>query len=145
MTPAFSGELMLLGWKESSTQGRTVTFLLNEDDEVHPFKDFATKSGKRAGHRFMAVLVPIGDDEQPQEPSPVAEACALCRDRDFWEWANQQGFYSVDSEEGAKQFLYDQLSIKSRAEIATDPRALTRFKSIAAEYRQSRSVFKGNR
>ncbi len=142
MTPAFSGELMLLGWKESSTQGRTVTFLLNEDDEVHPFKDFSTKSGKRAGHRFMAVLVPIGDDEKPEQTeSLVKEAAVFCRDQDFWAWANTQGFYSVASEEDAKQFLYEQLSIQSRRALATDQRAMSQFRLMAAQYRESRSVF----
>ena len=59
---AFEGEIMLLQWAESSTRGRTATFLLDNEGESHPFRDFTIKSGKRAGQRFMCVLVQIGDD-----------------------------------------------------------------------------------
>lgn len=141
---SYSGEVMLLSWKESSTQGRTVTFLLNEDEDIHPFKDLATKSGKRAGQRFMAAFVAISDDEQPQdEENPVRDAGILCRDQDFWGWVNERSFIAVSSEQEAKQWLCEQLSIKSRAELSTNPVAATRFKVIAAQFRQSLSLFKG--
>lgn len=140
--PAFQGEVMLLGWKESSSQGRTVTFLLNEDDETHPFRDLTVKQGKRAGQRFMAVLVAIGDDEAPVPAVDdlVAEAGAICRTKSFWEWADAQAFNGVKSEEDAKQFLYDQLSIRSRKELSTNQRAATRFRVIAAQFREWRSM-----
>lgn len=70
---AYQGELMLLGWKESHNGGRTVTFLLPEDDVEHPFKPFTVKSGKVAGQRFMAVLVQIDDAEQPVQQRPKRE------------------------------------------------------------------------
>lgn len=140
--PAFQGEMMLMGWKESSSQGRTVTFLLSEEDETHPFRDLAVKTGKRAGQRFMAVLVPIGDDELPMpvENELVSEAGALCRAKSFWEWADAQAFGGVKSEEDAKQFLYDQLSITSRKQLATNHVAATRFRVLAAQYREWRTM-----
>lgn len=62
---AYQGELMLLGWKESHNGGRTVTFLLPEDEVEHPFKPFTVKSGKVGGQRFMAALVQVNEQEQP--------------------------------------------------------------------------------
>lgn len=64
---AFSGEMILLRWGESSNAGRTVSFQLDNDSIEHPFKRFdvgATKT-KTAGKRFMAVLVEIDDQELP--------------------------------------------------------------------------------
>jgi len=139
--PSFQGEMMLLGWKESSSQGRTVTFLLSEDEDTHPFRDLSVKSGKKAGQRFMAVLVAIGDNEVPSPPEDdlIREAGALCRSKSFWDWADAQAFNGVKSEEDAKQFLYDQLSIRSRKELATDQQSASRFRVLAAQYREWRA------
>lgn len=64
---AFSGEVMLLKWAESSGQGRTVTFRIPDDEPEHAFRRMATATGKQAGQRFMAVLVMLNDDETPNE------------------------------------------------------------------------------
>lgn len=87
MTPTFQGEVQLRRWSESSTQGVQVTFALPDSDDLEPFK-------AKAGKRFMAVLVEIGDDETPVEPkaarSAIGPLCALavqwCKSREFFDW-----------------------------------------------------------
>lgn len=141
-TIAFQGEVMLLNWAESSTRGRTVTFLLDESTEAHPFKDCSIKSGKRAGQRFMAVLVEIGDDEQPvRQQSDAQLAAVLCKDPQFWHWASERSFDNVDSEEAARSWMLNLLQITSRSQIDKDTAVNQRFKLLVKvpfeSYRQS--------
>ena len=58
---------MLLSWAESSRSGRSVTFRLPEDEPEHPFRQLQSAAGKQAGARFMAVLVAIDDQEEPDK------------------------------------------------------------------------------
>jgi hypothetical protein len=62
--PLFAGEAMLLSWGDTSARGKTVTFLLHEDEcgKTHPFRELGTG---RHGQRFNLIAQPIGDDEQP--------------------------------------------------------------------------------
>ena len=119
---AFNGEVMLLQWAESSTRGRTVTFLLNDEGESHPFRDFTIRQGKRAGQRFMAVLVQIGDDEQivEQRKTLSQQAFILCRDPEFWNWAQARSFDTIDNEDAARTYILTMLGIKSRSELDTN-------------------------
>jgi hypothetical protein len=141
VSPAWQGEVMLLQWAESSTRGRTITLLLPEDDETHPFRDYGIKSGKRSGQRFMAVFVGLNDDETPTEPPLSTEAVMLCKDKDFWSWASNQSWQEIESEESAKRFLCEQLSIASRAELNSDERAAAAFRVLAAKYKANREFF----
>jgi hypothetical protein len=129
---AFQGELMLLNWAESSTRGRTVTFLLGEDTETHPFKDFTIRQGKRAGQRFMCVMVQVDDNEQPveQRHTGAQRAAVLCKDPEFWNWATARQFEPVNDEGSARQFLLSHLDIKSRSEIDSNPDVAERFERI---------------
>lgn len=116
----WQGETQLLGWSETNSRGRTVTLQLNEDEDVHPFKFVTTKSGKTAGRRFMCVFVEIGDDERPVEKTPSQMAFLVCKDKEFWEWANEQSFEQIDSEDTARAFVLDRCVIKSRGELDTE-------------------------
>ena len=60
---ADSIEVMLAGWSETSTRGRSVTFFLPEDTDEHPFKKHTVRRGKHGGTRFQMVLVEIADDD----------------------------------------------------------------------------------
>ena len=141
MTPAWQGETMLLQWAESSTRGRTITLLLPEDEDTHPFRDFSIKSGKRSGQRFMVVFVALADDDQPDTPPLSTDAVLLCKDPSFWHWAWDQSWGAVDSEDSAKDWLCKQLSIKSRSELNTDPRAAQEFRVLAARFKDSQRFF----
>lgn len=134
---------MLLQWAESSTRGRTVTFLVNEDSDTHPFRDFTIKSGKRAGQRFVAVLVELDDQDQPvkQEPKPSQLAYLLCKDEQFWHWCNERSFDKIDGESGARSWMLELLGINSRSEIDRSPSVHSRFEKLIVQpfnsYRQS--------
>ena len=68
ITPTFAGEMQLAGWSESHTSGCKVTFWLQSPDDLEAFRALTVRKGNTAGHRFMAALVEIGDDELPVPP-----------------------------------------------------------------------------
>lgn len=126
---AFQGEVMLLNWSESSTRGRTATLLLADDGDAHPFRDFTIKHGKKAGQRFMCVLVEIGSDEQPvkQHKTLSQQAYLLCRDQLFWEWADQGSFDHIDSEDAARAYICTLTNITSRSDLDVNAHAAAVF------------------
>lgn len=143
---AINTEAMLLSWSESSTRGRTVTFLLPPEDEFHPFRSYAVKSGKQAGHRFQMVLVELNDQDKPvvQAQKMSQLAAVLCRDQDFWKWAGGRTFIDITSEAEARQWILDGAQIKSRAELDTNRMAHDWFKFTVAEpYREYQSNLAG--
>lgn len=75
--PTFTGEALLRRWSESSTQGVQVTFALSDSAELEPLK---AKTGKR----FMAVLVELGDDEQPVAGNPASAIPSNSGDLKGW-------------------------------------------------------------
>lgn len=123
---AYQGELMLLGWSESNTSGRKVTFLLPPDTPEHQFKAFTAKQKGIAGQRFMAVLVQIDEREQPvkqEDQRPLAAIAAmLCKDQDFWSWVNDAKWQggTIMSEDTAREWLCQELDIESRRELDLD-------------------------
>jgi hypothetical protein len=112
---------MLIGWNESHSRGRTVTFLLTEEDDHHPFKDFTVH--KRAGQRFMAVFVQVGDDERPVEKTAAQMAYLLCKDESFRHFLNDRSFASIQTEEDARAHILEGCGIKSRGELDTNSSA----------------------
>jgi hypothetical protein len=125
MTPTFQGEVQFRRWSDSSTQGVQVTFALPDSADLEPLKH-------KAGKRFMAVLVEIGDDEQPVQPEPkraqrgplCREACDLCELGDFMSWA------SVRSEQDAATTIKMLCGVESRKELDTDAAAAEKFRSL---------------
>ncbi len=116
-TTFWQGEVQLLGWSETNTRGRTITLQLGEDEETHPFKYSNTRHGKTSGKRFVVVFVEIGDDEKPVEKTPSQMAWLLCYDPDFWLWANDQSFETVNSDVTARDFILKTCLVQSRGEI----------------------------
>lgn len=74
MKPTFTGEIQLAGWSESHNGGCKVTFWLQSPDELEAFRALTVRKGNTAGHRFMAALVEIGDDERPVPAVPAVPA-----------------------------------------------------------------------
>lgn len=127
ITPAFQGEVQFRRWSDSSTQGVQVTFALPDSEALEPLKH-------KAGKRFMAVLVEIGDDEQPvQQPTAKAklgpkciEANNLCRQADFQRWAALRTG-EEPSEGDAASFVKFLCTVDSKKEFDTDAAAGERF------------------
>lgn len=61
---------MLAGWAETHNGGAKVTFWLPDTADLDTFRGLTVKKGNTAGQRFAAVLVEIGDDEQPKRDTP---------------------------------------------------------------------------
>lgn len=121
LTPTFQGEVQMRRWSDSSTQGVQITFALPDASDLEPLK-------AKAGKRFMAVLVEIGDDEQPVQPprkdtrGPLCrEACDLCAMPEFQEWGHMAG------ESSAKAEILERCRIASRKELDADPSAAHTF------------------
>lgn len=94
--PTFQGEVQFRRYSDTSTQGVQIVLALADRESLEPFIS-------KAGKRFMAVLVEIGDDEMPVQPNtpmgklpmqgrkdqrgPLCrEACDLCAMPEFWQW-----------------------------------------------------------
>lgn len=129
MTPAFQGEVQFRRYSDTSTQGQQVVFAVEDRDALEPF------IGKE-GKRFMAVLVEIGDDEQPVESKgrgKLGDLCwravQWCGEPEFWKWASQVGEWHVDSQQTAKEFISEVCGVQTRKELDTNPDAAARFNS----------------
>jgi hypothetical protein len=151
ITPAFAGEMQLAGWSESHTGGCKVTFWLSSPDELAAFRALTVRKGNTAGHRFMAALVEIGDDEQPAQPAPVADmvipitdkpkggalaklAGMWCNDAEFHYWISEnthEGVIGACCSPGeAKAFICGMCNINSRAELDNNARAAEKFNNL---------------
>lgn len=120
---AFQGDVMLLGWADTNSRGRTVTFQLGVDGESHPFAYSRTKQGKNSGQRYAMVLVEIGDDDTPVQKTPSQMAFLLCRDPYFQHYLNERSFVTVNSEETARQCICEGCGVSSRSQLDKDPAA----------------------
>lgn len=141
LTPTFHGEMLLRRWSESSTQGVQVTLALADSDDLGKFKGLE-------GKRFMAVLVQLGDDEQPVPPGPAPRerlgdlawrAVQWCKEPEFIAWINSTThngiMWHVKSEDDARAFVCEICGVSSRKELDTDPTARSLFNaSIRGPY-----------
>jgi len=129
--PNFAGEMQLAGWTETHNGGAKVTFWLSGPDELAAFRSLTVRKGNQAGHRFMAVLVEVGDDEQPVPPpvigNPISEkpkggplsteAAAMCRNPEYLNWSGD--FNEAEAAVSMKAIL----GISSRSELDHNERA----------------------
>lgn len=151
--PAYQGELMLAGWTDSHTTGAKVTFWLPDQESLEAFRHLTVRKGRTAGQRFMAVLIQIGDDEQPIEPGSdtkparrnnalALSAVQVCKDSTFHDFiAEAVGFLPADvagREAIAADYLRDYCHIESRAELDASPTASQLFARLMGEYRDWR-------
>lgn len=130
MNPTFKGELQLAGWAESHTGGAKVTFWLPDAEALDVFRGLTTKRGNKAGQRFMAALVEIGDDEKPvpNEKPKGGELARLagkwCNDDQFRWWLLAD--INATAEEAAEE-VRAQCGVQSRAELDHNPEAAQTF------------------
>lgn len=128
--PFFSDELQLVGWRDSHTQGPTVTFRLKSSEDLEAFRTITMAKDGKAGHRIAAVMVLIGESEEPVEVShrklgPLAQlAVQWCRDEGFRNWLfdGQDG-----SEQGAAGQIRSICDVRSRREIDAIPTSAMKF------------------
>lgn len=89
-TPTFAGEVQFRRYSDTSTQGTQIVLALPDREALQSFIGLE-------GKRFMAVLVQIGDDEQPvptpsnpgelKQREPLGDLCwravQWCREPEF--------------------------------------------------------------
>lgn len=142
-TPTFAGEVQLRRWSESNTQGVQVTFALADSSDLEKFRGLD-------GKRFMAVLVQIGDDEQPVSANPLISknsctkpelkreplgdlcwrAVQWCKEPEFWDFLTKticDPDCGVFDETGAKFAVQAVCCVESRKELDTNPEAARKF------------------
>jgi hypothetical protein len=111
MTPAFQGEFQFRRYSDTSTQGQQVVFAVVDREALAAF------IGKE-GKRFMAVLVEIGDDEQPVQPKERFRPGPLCKEAiDLAGNAKFQKWCGADNEANAADWIRNVCCIKSRREL----------------------------
>ncbi|MFM0503937.1 hypothetical protein [Paraburkholderia caffeinilytica] len=137
LQPVFSGEMQLMNWGESSANGAWVKFWITPED-LEAFRSLKCKSGKIAGHRVAAVLVEIGDDEQPvQQVEPekpkggelARMAGVLCQDVEFRVFMSAQGWHAGNDQEAAET-IRQMCGVTTRAELDHNADAATVFHRV---------------
>lgn len=142
--PTFAGEVQFRRYSDTSTQGTQIVLALPDREALQSFIGLE-------GKRFMAVLVQIGDDEQPVDASnsrdiakvrksdiarePLGDLCwravQWCKEPEFW--AFLEAAYGVDSmlpvasELDATGVVRVLCQIESRKELDTNPEAARKF------------------
>jgi hypothetical protein len=139
----FQGELQLAGWSETHNGGCKVTFWLPDAAELDAFRALTVRKGNTAGHRFMAALVEIGDDEQPVQREPEPEkakggplavlAGRLCKAPEFHNFVAET--YGVcwrigHAAEDIAIWMREQCGIASRAELDHNEAAAASFQRV---------------
>jgi len=138
----FNGEMQLMNWGESSANGAWVKFWITPED-LEAFRHLKCKSGKIAGHRVAAVLVEIGDDEQPVQRDTTATgnnaakggalavlAGRLCADERFWEFVSDTYGDKISHPDQCAIWVRCQCEIRSRAELDHNEAAAEAFHRI---------------
>ena len=138
---AFQGEVQFRRYSDTSTQGQQVVFAVADREAL---ESFIGKEGKR----FMAVLVEIGDDEQPVAGNPVTadigktiskpnqrlgdlawRAVQWCKEPEFITFLNtlEPG---IDSEFDAADYVRRVCGAGSRKELDTNPACKQMFNQL---------------
>lgn len=137
-TPTFAGEVQFRRYSDTSTQGTQIVLALPDREALQSFIGLE-------GKRFMAVLVQIGDDEQPVTGNPVSEtkpgnsrndreplgdlcwrAVQWCKEPEFIDFLNLQE-PGIDSEHDAAAYIKRVCGVQSRKELDTSPAARSLF------------------
>ena len=144
MTPAFQGEVQFRRYSDTSTQGQQVVFAVQDRDAL---ESFIGKEGKR----FMAVLVEIGDDEQPVESKgrgKLGDLCwravQWCADPEFQKWIVERAdLVNKPSEEVAKNVVCSWCLVESRKDLDTNRDAADRFNRLIRAPYQKHLIARG--
>ena len=125
--PRFAGELQFRRYSDTSTQGPSVVFGLHDRDDLQAFVGME-------GKRFSAVLIEIGDDEQPVQAPDKPKGGELaklagrfCQNQEFWLFLTDVHAAHAHTADDAALFIRQFCGIKSRSELDHDERAALLF------------------
>jgi hypothetical protein len=136
----FQGELQLVRWSESSTNGATVTFWVHPEDLEH-FKLLQARKGKVCGTRLGAVMVEIGEDETvvPQEtaqPTPAPTPAPRRYHPPNDQWMLDMVATELDPADIAKAFILSECGIAQKYGQAASRKYLDTDEQAAAAFQQ---------
>jgi hypothetical protein len=155
--PTFAGEVQFRRYSDTSTQGTQIVLALPDREALQSFIGLE-------GKRFMAVLVQIGDDEQPVTANPLIQkesansrsareplgdlcwrAVQWCKEPEFQEWINErEGFPTpVVDEEHARQYVLSWCGVASRKELDTNTEAARKFNQLIRGPYQKHLIARG--
>jgi len=140
--PTFAGEVQLCSWSETHSGGAKIVLWLSDPSDLDAFRALTVRKGNTAGHRFMAVLVEVGDDEQPIQPPKQDEkeskggalaklAGMFCQQPEFWgflgAWEGDAIFPIVTNADSAATAIRAICGVESRAELDSSTEAAAIF------------------
>ena len=148
----YEGEVMLAGWTDSHTGGAKIVLWLPDAESLAAFRHLTVKKGNTAGQRFMAVLVEIGDDDQPIQkhdsatvaPAPAKggnlakDAAIICGTPDFQRFTAAHGNPFEANPESAAALVRRFCEVGSRRELDHRPVAAALFSKLMTNFRKWR-------
>ena len=163
-TPTFAGEVQFRRYSDTSTQGTQIVLALPDREALQSFIGLE-------GKRFMAVLVQIGDDEQPvvdhaksstgagSQQGPNAQrngastrvgdlcwrAVQWCKEPEFWDFLTRTYMHNavIEGEDDAATAVKSICSVDSRKELDTMPHARDLFNSMIRTPYQKHLIARG--
>lgn len=134
INPSFQGEVQFRRYSDTSTQGQQIVFAVQDREAL---ESFVGKEGKR----YMAVLVEIGDDEQPVTEKKPREylgdlcyrAVQWCNDPEFQQWICKQSQLAQampPSANLAAATIRQWCDVTSRKELDTNKQAAEDFRRL---------------
>ena len=117
--------------------GYVLTLSMHPDDIPEDLlRDFV-------GARYQVVMVRLAGDEEPMDrdreyegDKAVRLAGLLCREKEFWEYLHCDGHIFDPDEKEATEWLRNELGIKSRSELKTNPDARAKLETIHTGFTQ---------
>ena len=94
------------------------------------------------GARYMVVMVRLDDEEKPLNREEYAGAQMvklagmLCRDKEFWEFLQEEGQLFETSEKECIEWMQNYLVVGSRSEIKNNLASQRALKDIYTEYKE---------
>lgn len=121
---------------KQTKDGYVLNLAIHPDDVPDPIiRDFV-------GARYMVVMVRLDEEEKPLNREEYAGAQMvklagmLCRDREFWDFLQEEGQLYERSEKECIEWMQNYLVVKSRAEIKTNLASQRALKDIYTEYKE---------
>lgn len=141
--------VMLLNWG-ASPKGETAKFLINFEQEKHPFLVCQRAAKDQQPTRWMAVFVETDDQsqivdqeqraaiEQPRKPKQQIKDSNLARlftkNERFWRYMRDTFGYHMTDEHDADMALKAHLTIDSKADLDRDPRKAAEFNDLREDF-----------
>lgn len=108
---------------------------------IHPTDSPPAITLAHIGQRFLCVLVPIDDHEQPLVPPEVRDRAEwvrlcgiICKDIEFKQWMVDQKLAQSLDDDDVAQAVRDFCRVSSRAQLKDDEDAMRRWRLLHSAY-----------